>query len=199
MKNPFKIYLTHLQFYKGNPFTFFRKKKSTLKFFLKNTGKSLQKFFIEKIPLNFILKIQGNSRTKNFYRKIPVNFFRKKINFKIQPQKYPLGPTSWTPLFQKLSPQGVFENSWVNSPTCLELHSHKKIVVHFFIPMLLLPPTPSLIYLKLKEIKGPKVDHFHFHFTSLHFFTINFCGVVLVPRYRRLTFVESYSYLAIDD
>ena len=32
-----------------------------------------------------------------------------------------------------------------------------------------------------------------------HVAQINFCRVVLVPRYRRLTFVESYSYLAIDD
>ena len=52
--------------------------------------------------------------------------------------------------------------------------------------------------------------HFHFTFTSLHFtslhfhfhfhFTINF-GESYTPylRYRRLTFVESYSYLAIDD
>ena len=51
-------------------------------------------------------------------------------------------------------------NSWGNSQTCLELYSHKKIVVHFFIPMLLLPPTSSLIYLKAKRFKGPKTDHF---------------------------------------
>ena len=37
MKIPFKIILTHLQFYKRNPFKFFEKKKSTLKFGLKNT------------------------------------------------------------------------------------------------------------------------------------------------------------------
>ena len=33
--------------------------------------------------------------------------------------------------------------------------------------MLLLPPTPPLIYLKLKKIKGPKMDSLFFHFTSL--------------------------------
>merc|ERR1712198_786411 len=43
-----------------------------------------------------------------------------------------------------------------------KFNTHKKIVVHFFIPMLLLPLTPSLIYLKLKRFKGPKTDHFHF-------------------------------------
>ena len=94
--------------------------------------------------------------------------------------------------------------------------------------MLLLPPTPSLIYLKLKRFKGPKTHHFfslhfHFHFTSI----INFCRVVprtslstinfeesysrtspttinleesyLVPRYRRLTWRSRTSYLAIDE
>ena len=62
---------------------------------------------------------------------------------------------------------GFFENFWVNSLTCLELHSYKKIVVHIFIPMLLLPLTHPLIHLKLKKMKGPKMDslHFHFHFT----------------------------------
>ena len=52
--------------------------------------------------------------------------------------------------------------------------------MHFFIPMLLLPKTPSLTYPNIKKFKGPKMDslslhfHFHFHFTSI----INFCGVV---------------------
>ena len=53
------------------------------------------------------------------------------------------------------------------SPTCSKFNTHKKIVVHFFIPMLLLPLTPPLIYLKLKKFKGPKMD-------SLHFFTFHF-------------------------
>ena len=87
-----------------------------------------------------------------------------------------------------------------SSPTSQKFQTHKKFVVHFFIPMLLLPQTPTLIYLKLKKNKGPKMDSlfhfFHFFFTSS---MINFSGVVLVPRYRRLTLVESYSYLAIDD
>ena len=65
--------------------------------------------------------------------------------------------------------------------------------MHFLIPMLLLPKTPSLTYPNMKRFKGPKMDslslslHFSLHFTSL--FTssiINFCGVVL-------------SYLAIDE
>merc|ERR1719204_34576 len=44
------------------------------------------------------------------------------------------------------------------SPTSPKFNTHKKIVVHFFIPMLLLPLTPPLIYLKLKRFKGPKMD-----------------------------------------
>ena len=91
MKNPFKIYLTHLQFYKGNPFTFFGKKKSTLKFCLKFTGKSLYKIFLKKNPC----KIDSLFRkVVNFTKEIPLNFFRKKINSEIWPQKYPLGSTS---------------------------------------------------------------------------------------------------------
>ena len=60
--------------------------------------------------------------------------------------------------------QGVFENFLGKTPTCLELYSHKKVVVHFFIPMLLLPKTPSLTYPNIKKFKRPKMDHF----TSLH-------------------------------
>merc|ERR1712030_213415 len=101
--------------------------------------------------------------------------------------------------------------------TCPKFNTHKKFVVHFFIPMLLLPLTPPLLYLKLNKIKGPKMHSLftftftftslHFHFTSLHF-TINFRRVVprtslstinfeesYTPylRYRRLTLVESYT------
>ena len=53
------------------------------------------------------------------------------------------------------------------SPTSPKYHTHKNIVVHFFISMFLLPQTPTLIYLKLKKIKGPKTHSLHF--TSLHF------------------------------
>merc|ERR1712030_269262 len=58
----------------------------------------------------------------------------------------------------------------------------------------MVPPTPSLIYLKLKRFKGPKTHHFTF-FT----FTINLEESYLVPRYRRLTWRSRTSYLAIDD
>ena len=68
--------------------------------------------------------------------------------------------------FKNSLQKGVFENSWSNTPTCLELYSHTKIVVHFFIPMLLLPQTPPLTYLKLKKIKDQK-QITHFTFTSL--------------------------------
>ena len=69
-------------------------------------------------------------------------------------------------IFQKLSPRGYFWKFSKISPTSPKFNTHKKIVVHFFIPMLLLPLTPSLIYLKLKRFKGPKTHHFFF-FTSL--------------------------------
>ena len=76
-------------------------------------------------------------------------------------------------IFQKLSPRGCFWKFSKISPTCPKFNTHKKIVVHFFIPMLLLPLTPPSTYLKIKKIKGPKVDHFITHFitSSLHHFT----------------------------
>ena len=62
------------------------------------------------------------------------------------------------------------------SPTSPKFNTHKKVVVHFFIPMLLLPKTPPLTYPNMKRFKGPKMDSLHFtffhfslHFTSLHF------------------------------
>ena len=75
---------------------------------------------------------------------------------------------------QLAGPRGCFWKFSKISPTCPKFNTHKKIVVHFFIQMLLLPKTPPSTYLKIKKIKGPKVDHFHFffftfHFTSLHF------------------------------
>merc|ERR1712208_121842 len=91
-----------------------------------------------------------------------------------------------------------FENCWGNSPTCPKFNTHKKVVLHFFIPMLLLPKTPTLIYLKLKKNKGPKTHSLHFTFTSLslslHFtftFTINFRRVVPRTSLSTITFVES--------
>ena len=67
--------------------------------------------------------------------------------------------------------QKNFENRWGNSPTWSKFYSHKKVVLHFFILMLLLPKTPPLTYPNIKKFKGPKMDslhfHFHFHFTSL--------------------------------
>ena len=58
------------------------------------------------------------------------------------------------------------------SPTCPNYQNHKNTVVHFFILMLLLPQTSTIIYLKLKKNKGPKTRHslFHFHFFTFHFF-----------------------------
>merc|ERR1711973_328872 len=74
-------------------------------------------------------------------------------------------------IFQKLSPRGCFSKFSKIFPTCPKFNTHKKIVVHFFIPMLLLPLTPPLIYLKLKRFKGPKMDSPFF--TSLFTFAHN--------------------------
>merc|ERR1711973_726228 len=93
------------QFFKGNPLIFFRNKKSTLKFCLKFTGKSLYNFFLMKNPCKIYSLFR---KVVNFTKEIPLNFFRKKINSEIWPQKYPLGSTSWTPFFQKLSPPRCF-------------------------------------------------------------------------------------------
>ena len=93
-RNPFKIlsfFSKLVNFTKEIPLNFFRKKKSTLKFCLKFTGKSLYKIFLKKNPC----KIDSLFRkVVNFTKEIPLNFFRKKINSEIRPQKYPLGSTS---------------------------------------------------------------------------------------------------------
>jgi len=83
-------------------------------------------------------------------------------------------------IFQKLSPRGCFWKFSKISPTSPKFNTHKKIVLHFFTPMLFLPKTPPLIYLKLKKIKGPKMDSLSlFHFSLFTFsLTINFCRVV---------------------
>ena len=73
---------THLQFYKGNPFTFFGKKKLTLKFCLKFRGKSLYKIFVKKNPC----KIDSLFRkVVNFTKEIPLKFFSEKNCPQISP------------------------------------------------------------------------------------------------------------------
>ena len=76
-------------------------------------------------------------------------------------------------IFKKVTVAVWFWKFLKISPTCPKFNTHKKIVGNFFIPMLLLPLTSPLIYLKLKKIKGPKMDSLHFTFTftslSLHF------------------------------
>jgi len=42
------------------------------------------------------------------------------------------------------------------SPTCPKFNTHKKVVLHFFILMLLLPKTPSSTYPKTKNLKDQK-------------------------------------------
>ena len=94
-------------------------------------------------------------------------FFRKKINPEIWSQKYPLGPKSQRPFLIKSLQYSDFENHGATPQLVRNLTPIKKFVVHCLIPMLLLPLTPPLIYLKLKKIKGPKMDSLFFHFTPL--------------------------------
>merc|ERR1712115_86043 len=164
--------------------------------------------FYKRNPFNFFLKSPSIFKrnpikkiTFNFIWKIPCNFFK---NHRLET------------IFEKSHRSSVILKFLKISPTCPKFNTHKKFVVHFFIPMLLLPPTPPLIYLKLKKIKGPKMDslHFHFHFTftftslSLHFTftinfeesysrtsltTINFCRVVPRTSLSTINLVESYT------
>ena len=63
-----------------------------------------------------------------------------------------------------------FWKNFQRPPTCPKINTHKKVVVHFFIPMVLLPKTPLLTYLKTKKFKGPKMDSlFHFSLFTFHF------------------------------
>ena len=76
---------------------------------------------------------------------------------------------SWRPFFPKPSPRGWFWKFSKISPTCPKFNTHKKVVVHFFIPMLLLPKTPPLTYPNMKRFKDKKKHHFfHFFTLSLH-------------------------------
>ena len=131
MKIPLKIILTHLLFYKRNPFKFFEKKNK---------------------PRNLVSKIPSRTdKLETIFKKIiPVVIFLKKIR---------------------------------RPPTCPKFNTHKKVVVHFFIPILLLPKTPPLTYSNMKRFKGSKMDSlslFTFHFSlSLSLSSIiNFCRVV---------------------
>ena len=90
-------------------------------------------------------------------------------------------------IFQKVTVVLWFWKKIRRPPTYPKFNTHKKIVLHFFTPMLFLPKTPPLIYLKLKKIKGPKMDSLFFHFSlSLHFSLWSGDGVEYLsrPRYR---------------
>merc|ERR1712074_8109 len=110
-----------------------------------------------------------------FYKRNPRKKFQNRLQFskEIPLKKFAFNFT-WKSLyfFQKITSWRPFLK---NSSTCPKFNTHKKIVVHFFIPMLLLPLTPFLTYLKLKKIKGPKMDSlFHFFTFHFHFFTFTF-------------------------
>ena len=128
---------------------------------------SLKKF---KNHLQFYMKILLKKISSFFTRKSLVKFFQNHTLENI---------------FQKLSPRGCFWKFSKISPTSPKFNTHKKIVVHFFIPMLLLPLTPPLIYLKLKKFKGPKMD-------SLFFYKLIYKGIPL----GKVTDSTLYNYYA---
>ena len=69
------------------------------------------------------------------------------------------------------------------SPTCPKFNTHKKVVLHFFIPMLLLPKTPPSTYLKTKKIKDQKITSlslFHFSLFTFTSHTMCVCACVCV-------------------
>ena len=147
MKNPFKFFFTHPNFSREIPLNFFRKKKSTLKFCLKFTGKSLYKIFLKKNPC----KIDSLFRkVVNFTKEIPLNFFSEKNYPQISPN-FSRKIDKLDTIFSKTLSTGCFWKFLKISPTSPNYQNHKNIVVHFFIPMLLLPQTPTIIYLKLKK------------------------------------------------
>ena len=93
---------------KGNPFTFYSKKKSTLKFFLKFTGKSLYKIFLKKNSLKFFLKKQGKSFGKKFLKKNPCKFFSKKNHLWNLASKIPSRIDKLDTIFSKTLSNRVF-------------------------------------------------------------------------------------------
>merc|ERR1712079_177462 len=105
-----------------------------------STEISCKKF---KTHLQFYVKISNKNFSSFFKGKSLYNFSKKLL---------------LRPFFKKFSKI---------SPTSPKFNTHKKVVVHFFIPMLLIPKTPPSTYPNMKRFKGPKTDHFHFtHFTN---------------------------------
>ena len=94
-------------------------------------------FLQKKTPLKY--STCKTSQGVNFIKEIPLKFFRtqKKSTLKLGLENTLQDRQVGNHFFKNSLLVGVFENSWGNSPTCLELYSHKKIVLHFFIPMLL--------------------------------------------------------------
>ena len=123
------------------------------------------------------MKISNKKFSSFFTGKSLVKFFQK-ITFET--------------IFQKVTVVVWFWKKFRRPPTCLKFNTHKKFVAHFFIPMLLLPLTPPLIYLKIKKFKGTKVDHFfslhfslplfHFHFRYQSRGSLDFAAGLIAPR-----------------
>ena len=89
-----------------------------------------------------------------------------------------------------------FENLWSNSPTCPKFNTHNKVVLHFFILMLLLPKTPPLTYPNIKKFKGPKMDSPQINFKGISFVK----GYIFQTSYTRhvnlkgISFVKGYIF-----
>ena len=99
--------MTHLQFYRQIPLLFLEK-KSTLKFCLKFTGKSLYKIFLKKNPLKFFLKKQWKSFGKKFLMKNPCKFFSKKNHLWNLASKIPSRIDKLDTIFSKTLSTKVF-------------------------------------------------------------------------------------------
>merc|ERR1712242_48960 len=81
-----------------------------------------------------------------------------------------MGTDKLETIFEKIIPVVRFRKIFQRPPTCPKFNTHKKVAVHFLIPILLLPKTPSLTYPNMKRFKGPKMDSLSlFTFTSVHF------------------------------
>ena len=105
--------------------------------------------------------VKNSKLTFNFTWKSPIIIFLHFLQgnlFIIFPKKY------FETILQKLSPRGCFWKFSKISQTSPKFNTHKKVVVHFFITMLLLPKTHLLIYPNMKRFKGPKT-HSLFTFT----------------------------------
>ena len=115
----------------------------------------------------------------NFIREIPLKFFLKKNQPWNLVSKIPSRTDKLETIFEKIIPIVRFWKNFQRPPTCHKFNTHKKVVVHFFIPILLLLKTLPLTYLNIKKFKGPKVCHFPKNYFWDHFSKSHRSSVIL--------------------